>query len=284
MLERATPSPEADMTRTPDEMVKPAGDIPRDPRQPADFDPVSLGRHLLRAIRVGALGTLDAPSGFPITTLTSVATDLDGAPILLVSALSHHTKNLKVDSRCSLLLSEGGRGDPLAHPRLTLTAEARLSDDPVIRRRFLARHPKARLYVDFPDFAFYRLEPIRMMLNGGFARAFDGDARHILSPIADRAAYAGLEESAVAHLNDDHADALALYARVLCKMPDGAWSATGLDPHGLDLALNDRTARIGFDPPVEDASHLRKGLMQLADMAREAERNRTGADQGAASI
>ncbi len=254
-------------------MTTPVAEIPRDPRQPADFDPVALGRHLLRAIRVGALGTLDAGTGFPITTLVSVATDLDGAPILLVSGLSHHTKNLKVDPRCSLLLSEGGRGDPLAHPRLTLVAEARLVDDPVVRRRFLARHPKSKLYVDFPDFVFYRLEPLRMMLNGGFARAFDGEASHILSPLRDRAAYAELEESAVEHMNDDHAEALELYARALCNMPGGAWRATGLDPHGLDLALNDRTARISFSPPIEDAADLRRGLKQLADMAREAERN-----------
>ncbi len=254
-------------------MTTPSAEIPRDPRQPADFDPVALGRHLLRAIRVGALGTLDTGTGFPITTLVSVATDLDGAPILLVSGLSHHTKNLKGDPRCSLLLSEGGRGDPLAHPRLTLVAEARQVDDPVIRRRFLARHPKSKLYVDFPDFAFYRLEPLRMMLNGGFARAFDGEASHILSPLPDRASYAELEEGAVAHMNEDHADALELYARVLCKMPGGAWRATGLDPHGLDLALNDRTARIAFNPPIHDGTALRKGLKQLADMARAAERN-----------
>ncbi|MCA3633319.1 MAG: HugZ family protein [Methylobacterium sp.] len=247
-------------------------DIPRDPRQPADFDPVALGRHLLRAIRVGALGTLDSASGFPITTLTSVATDLDGAPILLVSGLSHHTRNLKADPRCSLLLGEGGRGDPLAHPRLTLVAEARLTEDPVIRRRFLARHPKAKLYVDFPDFAFFRLEPIRMLLNGGFARAFDGEASHILSPLEDRAAYAELEEGAVDHMNEDHAETLELYARLLCKMPGGAWRATGLDPHGLDLGLNDRTARIAFNPPIQDGIALRKALKQMAEMARAAER------------
>ncbi len=94
-------------------MTTPSAEIPRDPRQPADFDPVALGRHLLRAIRVGALGTLDTGTGFPITTLVSVATDLDGAPILLVSGcLSHHTKNLKGDPRCSLLLSEGGAAIP----------------------------------------------------------------------------------------------------------------------------------------------------------------------------
>lgn len=242
---------------------------PRDPRQPADFDPIALGRHLLRAIRVGSLGTLDRETGFPITTLVSVATDLDGAPVILVSGLSHHTKNLKVDPRCSLLLSEGGRGDPLAHPRLTLTAIAERVDDAAIRRRFLARHAKAKLYVDFPDFAFYRLAPQVMQLNGGFARAFDGDGRLILSDLGDRPAFAELEESAVAHLNEDHAEALKLYARVLCKMGGGHWRATGLDPDGLDLALGERTARISFSPPLADATSLRRGLKQLADLARE---------------
>jgi heme iron utilization protein len=244
---------------------------PRDPRQPADFDPVALGRHLLRATRAGALGTLDRETGFPITTLVSVATDLDGVPVVLVSGLSHHTKNLLADPRCSVLLSEGGRGDPLAHPRLTLTARAEQVRDDTIRRRFLARHPKAKLYVDFPDFVFYRLIPLRMQLNGGFARAFDGDAGLILSGIENRAGFAELEESAVAHLNDDHAEALALYARTLCNMGDGHWRATGLDPDGLDLALGERTARIRFSPPLGDAKSLRLGLKQLADMARQAE-------------
>lgn len=242
-----------------------------DLRQPTDFDPIALGRHLLRAIRVGALGTLDRETGFPITTLVSVATDLDGTPIILVSGLSHHTKNLRADVRCSVLLSEGGRGDPLAHPRLTLTARAEVVRDDTIRRRFLARHSKAKLYVDFPDFVFYRLVPQRMQLNGGFARAFDGDGSLILSPIHNRDEFAGLEESAVAHLNDDHAEALALYARTLCKMGGGNWRATGLDPDGLDLALGERTARISFTPPLEDARSLRLGLKQLADMARSIE-------------
>jgi putative heme iron utilization protein len=242
---------------------------PRDPRQPADFDPIALGRQLLRAIRVGALGTLDRQTGFPITTLVSVATDLDGAPVILISGLSHHTKNLLADPRCSLLLSEGGRGDPLAHPRLTLTAIAEKVEDEPIRRRFLARHAKAKLYVDFPDFAFYRLAPQVMQLNGGFARAFDGDGKLILSDLGDRTAFAELEASAIAHLNDDHAEALELYARVLCRMGGGHWRATGLDPDGLDLALGERTARISFTPPLADAASLRRGLKQLADLARE---------------
>jgi hypothetical protein len=239
----------------------------RDPRQPADFDPVALGRVLLRAIRIGALGTLD-PAGAPFVSLTSVATDLDGAPLILISGLSAHTRNLGADPRCSLMLSEGGKGDPLAHPRLTLQCRAGRAEGDVIRRRFLARHPKAKLYVDFPDFAFMRLAPVTMHLNGGFARAFEGDARLILSPEAAEPGFAALEAGAIEHMNADHADALALYATALAGERTGPWRASGLDPHGLDLILGDRTARIAFPNPVTTAGDLRMLLKRLADEAR----------------
>ncbi len=243
---------------------------PRDPRQPTDFDPLSLGRMLLRSTRVGALGTLDPANGHPLVTLTSVATDLDGTPVILVSRLSAHTQNLLADQRASLLLSPGGKGDPLAHPRLSLQVMAELSQQPRLRQRYLARHPKAKTYVDFPDFAFFRLRLLSLHLNGGFARAFDGDAALILSPIADPAGFEALERSAIEHMNQDHAEALALYATGLCAMPAGKWRATGLDPDGLDLALGDLTARITFPERVEEPGHLRKILRELADSARAA--------------
>lgn len=246
----------------------PASPIARDPRQPADFDPLALGKTLLRSIRVGALGTLDPASGYPFVTLTSVATDLDGTPIILISRLSQHTQNLLADQRASLMLSQGGKGDPLAHPRLTLQVMAEPDQAPRLRHRFLARHPKAQIYVDFPDFAFFRLKPLSLHLNGGFARAFDGPAELILSDIADPAAFEALERSAVEHLNADHAEALALYATALLGMPAGKWRATGLDPDGLDLALGDLTARLAFPQRPEDADHLRVILKQLADQAR----------------
>ena len=242
--------------------------IERDPRQPADFDPVAVGRQLLRATRVGALGTLDAQTGFPVTTLVSIATDLDGAPIILVSGLSHHTKNLAADPRCSVLLVQAGKGDPLAHPRLTMATRAIEVDDAIVRRRFLARHPKAALYVDFPDFRFYRLEPLSIAINGGFARAFDGDARYILSDIPDREAFAALEESAVTHMNDDHPDTVTLYASTLSGMPKGKWKISGIDPHGVDLALGDQVARVSFVAQVTDAKSLHTALRALAEAAR----------------
>lgn len=253
-----TPGPEAS-----------ANAIARDPRQPADFDPLTLGRQLLRKVRVGALGTLDPATGYPFVTLTSVATDLDGMPFILISRLSQHTQNLLADQRASLMLSQGGKGDPLAHPRLTLQVMAEPDQAPRLRHRFLARHPKAQIYVDFPDFAFFRLKPLSLHLNGGFARAFDGPAELILSTIADPAAFEALERSAIEHLNTDHAEALALYATVLLDLPPGKWRATGLDPDGLDLAMGDLTARLPFPERFEDAGQLRVILKQLADKARE---------------
>ena len=151
---------------------------------------------------------------------------------------------------------------------VTLQVMAEPSQFPRLRHRFLARHPKAQIYVDFPDFAFFRLRPLSLHLNGGFARAFDGPAELILSGIADLADFEALERSAVEHLNTDHAETLALYATGLCGMPPGKWRATGLDPEGLDLALGDTTARVVFPRKVETPGALRGLLKDLADQVR----------------
>lgn len=243
---------------------------PRDPRQPADFDPVALGRDLLRTTRVGALGTMESGTDFPMVTLTSVATDHAGCPLILTSRLSQHTQNLLTDPRASLLLARGGKGDPLAHPRLTLRVTAETVEGPLVRDRFLARHPKAQLYVDFPDFLFFRLVPQAMHLNGGFARAYSGPATPILSHLPDPEAFSALESSALAHMNEDHANALGLYATKLCQQEPGPWRATGLDPHGLDLMAGDRVARVVFGQPILDPHALRAALADLAAKAREA--------------
>jgi putative heme iron utilization protein len=121
------------------------------------FEPIALARALLRTIGTGALATLDVATGAPFVSLTTVATDLDGSPLILVSLLSAHTRNLEADGRASLLLSTIGKGDPLAHPRLTLSGRMEPTDEPRHRDRFLRRHPKAELYVDFPDFSFRRM-------------------------------------------------------------------------------------------------------------------------------
>ena len=127
--------------------------------------------------RHGALAVLEPGSGWPMASRVALALDADGAPIILISGLSAHTPALEADGRCTLLAGEPGAGDPLAHPRLTLFATARklARDSPEgqrARERYLQAQPKAALYADFGDFAFWRLEPARASLNGGFGKAF----------------------------------------------------------------------------------------------------------------
>jgi putative heme iron utilization protein len=238
-------------------------------RQNNEFDAIGLARTLLRTTRAGALSTLDAETGAPFCSLVSVATDIDGAPLLLVSKLAAHTGNLDHDPRAALLLAAGGKGDPLAHPRLTLTGQVVPDDAARVRRRFLARHPKAALYADFPDFSFRRLVVESAHLNGGFAKAARLSGDEILTDLAGAEALVEAEEGAVAHMNADHADALALYAETLCGAPPASWRATGLDPLGMDLSAGDPTARLDFPERVNDAGSLRRVLVRLATEARQ---------------
>jgi putative heme iron utilization protein len=255
-------NPDSQTVRQPGESVLPA--------QPADFDPVGESRVLLRSIRAGALATLDGAGGWPFASLVSVATGGDGSPLLLLSDLSAHTRNIRADNRVSLLLSRSGKGDPLAHPRLTVTGRAEPSDDEAVRRRFLARHPKSVLYAGFGDFGFFRIAVEGGHLNGGFARAARLSASDLLTPVENAAPLMQAEADAVEHMNRDHADALRLHATRLLGLPDGPWRVTGLDPDGCDLVLREETARLAFPQPVSRPEELRRVLEDLADAARRA--------------
>jgi heme iron utilization protein len=235
---------------------------------------------LLRSVRAGALATIDRNTGHPFGSLVNVATDSDGSPLILVSRLSTHTANLETDSRASVLLAAAGKGDPLAHPRLTVLGRfvqiaREQPDEPRLRRRFLARHPKTELYAGFADFAFWRLLIASAHLNAGFARAADLAAADVITNISDAKDLIEAEASALAHMNEDHAGAVQLYATKLLGaqsgVQEGSWRVTGLDPDGLDLAHGDTLLRLPFRERVTTARQLREGLADLAKQARGAE-------------
>ncbi len=236
---------------------------PRDPRQDPDFDPVGESKRLLRTIRTAALATL-SETGAPFATLTAIATDHDGTPILLLSKLAHHTRNLERDGRCSLLLAQGGRGNPMAHPRLTLVARAARTQSRTARTRFLRRNAKAQLYADFPDFSFWRAEIEAVHLNGGFARAADFGPSALLTDVAGAETLIAAEADIVEYLNADHPDALALYAEKLAGAKPGQWRASGVDPEGLDLVCGDATARVAFRKAAKTPEETRETLVELA--------------------
>ena len=249
--------------------------LPENAAPPPDFDPKTVAKTLLRSIRAGTLATLDRNTGHPFASLVNVATDADGSPLILVSRLSTHTANIEVDGRASILLAETGKGDPLAHPRLTVLGHiARIAPDDAedarVRRRFLARHPKAELYAGFADFAFWRLTIASAHLNGGFARAADLAGDDVRTDVAGADALIAAEADAVAHMNTDHADACRIYATKLLGAADGAWRMTGIDPDGADLAAGDSTARLAFPQRVTEPGQLRQVLVALAGQARAA--------------
>jgi putative heme iron utilization protein len=247
--------------------------LPETARPPEDFNPIALAKELLRVIRAGALATIDRNTGHPFSSLVNLATDADGSPLILVSRLSTHTANIEADPRASILLACAGKGDPLAHPRLTVLGTfASIEHDAPgaerIRRRFLSRHPKARLYAGFADFMFWRLQVLSAHLNGGFARAADLKASDVMTDLEGAGEMIEIEESAVEHMNADHPDAVRLYATKLLGETDGAWEVTGIDPDGLDLALGDRMARIPFAERVTGGLALRKTLAEWGARAR----------------
>ena len=242
--------------------------------RPVDAQARSLARRLLRSASRAALATNESGSGWPYASLVSVATALDGAPLLLVSDLSAHARSLRADARCSLLFDSIGAGDPLAHPRLTIFGEARFLDRASdesnrVRRRFLARLPKATLYADFADFNFVRVEPRRAFLNAGFGRASELDVADFTTPLTE--ALQPLQDSeapAIAHMNADHGDAVRLIATRLSGGADGAWELVGLDPDGIDLRLDGTNLRYMYAEPLEDAGELRSRLVAITRQAR----------------
>lgn len=233
-----------------------------------------LARRLVRGARFAAIAVLEPGTGFPFASRVLTGTDTDGAPVILISRLSVHTTALLADPRASLLFGEPGKGDPLAHPRITVRtrAEPVSSDDLAHRRlraRFIARHPKAALYVDFPDFAFFRMRPESASLNGGFGKAYALERTDLMIASPALADVADIEASAIAHMNVDHPDAADNYARAFGKSKKTGWTVCGVDCAGLDLANGDDLLRIEFDAPLGHASELRPTLAAMSRLARE---------------
>jgi putative heme iron utilization protein len=240
----------------------------------ADFEPVKLARSLLRRNRQGALATLMTGTGDPYCSLVNVASYWDGSPILLISRLALHTQNVIADSRISLMLDERGDGDPLEGARIMVAGTAEESCDELkatLRRRYLNAHPSAELFVDFKDFAFFRIRPKAVHLVAGFGRIIDLTPEQVLTDLAGADALLAAEQNAIDHMNADHRDALNLYATKLLGAEAADWRCTGCDPDGLDISADKRSAlRLDFSRRIVTPAELRHVLKDLAEQARAA--------------
>lgn len=236
-----------------------------------DFDAVRVTRSLLRRSRQGALATLAAGSGDPYCALVNVASHPDGSPILLISQLALHTRNILADNRVSLMLDERAAGDPLEGARIMLggrAEQATSGEADVLRRRYLAVHPPAEAFVDFRDFSFVRIRPTGLHLVAGFGRIVDLEPDQFLTDLTGAEEVIEAEAGAVEHMNADHLDALQLYATRLLGAQPGAWRCTGCDPDGLDLQSETSVLRLDFPRRIASPAALRKILRELAEQAR----------------
>src|ERR1700739_797882 len=233
-----------------------------------DFDAAGLARSLLRRSRQGALATLMADSGDPYGSLVNVASDADGAPILLISRLALHTRNILGDSRVSLMLDERAEGDPLEGSRIMLAGRAEEADGGGLgtpRRRYLNAHPSAEAFVNFKDFSFFLIRPKGAHLVAGFGRIVDLKPEQFLTDISDAGALLEAEQGAIEHMNADHREALGLYATKLLGAVSDDWRCSGCDPDGIDLQAGSRVLRLDFPVRVTGPGELRKMLVQLAE-------------------
>jgi len=232
--------------------------------------PADTARNLIRATNRATLATrMRDTDGEPYASLVMMAAAYDASPILLISGLAEHTKNILADSRVSLLIDgTTGYAEPLTGPRVSIQGRAAVTTDPALRARYLARHPDANAFAGFGDFAFYTITVERAHLVAGFGRIDWVTAADLLFDPRPTVALAEREADIIDHMNTDHADAIDLYASTLLDRPGTGWRMTGIDPEGIDLASEGAIARLPFDTAIYDAESARMTLAKLAKKAR----------------
>jgi putative heme iron utilization protein len=225
---------------------------------PLDDVPGWAARKLLRAARVGTLAT--SLGGQPFASLVTPATAPDLALLLLLSLLSEHTRHLRAEPRCSVLVVGAATGaNPQTASRATITGLAEMIDEPALKARYLAVHPYAALYANFGDFALWRIRPMGGLFVGGFARAARLRQADLTPDREAVAAIVGAAPDIIAHCNTDHPDAMARIAGA-----PGAWRMVAVDVDGCDLAQVERVVRVAWSAPVADAGGVRAELIRMA--------------------
>jgi putative heme iron utilization protein len=229
-------------------------------------------RGLIRGAMAATLAT--TANGQPFASLVTPAPAPDLSPLLWLSTLSEHTRHLAADPRCALLFAGAADGpNPQTAPRATVTGVAEPvpeAEVPALKARWLARHPYASLYADFADFALWRVRIGGVLQVGGFARAERIRAGELAPRPAAVAAILAAEADIIAHMNEDHADAVSAIAEGLLGAGPSAWRMATVDVDGCDISDGNRTVRLAFLTPVSDSDEVRAALIRAAREGRAA--------------
>jgi len=228
--------------------------------------PAWVARKLLRAARVGTLAS--SAEGQPFASLVTPACAPDLSVLLLLSDLSEHTRHLRADPRCAVLVVGAATDkNPQTAPRVTVTGLAEPIEDAALKARWLAVHPYAALYADFADFHLWRISPRAALFVGGFARATRLKQADLTPDLEAVAALAAAEPGILSHCNADHADAMTTLAHRAGDVSDG-FRMVAADVDGFDLALGEQVVRHAWSAPVADAGAVRAELVRALKRAR----------------
>jgi len=248
-----------------------------EPLASPDIDRAALTfavRKLLRARNRAALATSMSTDGQlrPYVSLVTTATDIDGSPLLLLSKLADHTRNLDRDHTLSLLFEDTEiYANPQQGPRVTVMGTARRCEDAAtidhLRRRFLARHPTAARYAGFSDFGFFKVAMERFHWVGGFGRAvwLNQDLACETEVVAD---FTATESDLIGRINQDHQEDLALLARSLLGKRGKHWQTVAVDPDGIDAKCAQRVYRLAFPKSLISSNALIPTLSNLAVLGK----------------
>jgi putative heme iron utilization protein len=230
-------------------------------------------RALLRRARSAAFATALAAAGgdaWPYASLVTMACDADASPILLLSDLSDHTRNIRRDDRASLLIeAASNRANPQTGPRVTLLGRIVPTEDERHRRRFLARHPSAGLYAGFADFNVYRMVVERAHFVGGFGRALWLSPEDVLLAPSQAAAAAEAEPALLAEWKGPRAEQVAKAAEHRLARAGAGWRLAAIDPEGCDLRRRGTPSRLDFGRIVDSVDELSAALEALFSPGRD---------------
>ncbi|MEO8417550.1 MAG: DUF2470 domain-containing protein [Methylophilaceae bacterium] len=235
----------------------------------------SEARQFLRCTRSGILSTISAKfAGYPFGSVAPFVLDQDGQPLILISTLAEHTRNIIANPKVSLLVFAGAE-DLQANSRLTLMGDASkvTQDDNQLRARYLRYFPQAKGYFDTHDFSFYRISIQQARYIGGFGRISWVAGAELTSPPNTLAAQ---EAGILAHMNADHADSLIAYCKHFHNLTTSSVSMLGIDSDGFDVLAgkdadeqaDNKTLRFSFDQPITDALSARTALVAMSKAIR----------------
>lgn len=219
----------------------------------------NAARTLLLEENFGVLSTvsMDLP-GYPFGSVTPYCTDRMSRPIIYISHIAQHTRNIVADSRVSLTVVERTDSDDVqAQGRVTCVGDARqvAQGDDDVRERYFRYFPSARQYERTHGFEFFRVELVRVRFIGGFGQIF------WVEPAAFMTAnpFSSVEETRIIqHMNKDHAEALSRY------VGGGQAEMAGIDGEGFDVLKGGKKIRIPFASPVSNMEEARKALVEMA--------------------